>query len=155
MVYTMAIRASKGCFSSRIHSACPVHPYSLNSNSDLYSNHVCAFSHPENIQVAQIVSEARLVHAIDHVYKVDVPLYNIRTSLFLEGLLSLFVSSLRKGTRVFAPEGRLVLNGKPLRERSYRAHTAICSQCLFYILHLVVYLDDFLRAVGFVRDHGT
>lgn len=49
-----------------------------------------ALSHPGNIQVAQIVSEARLARAIDHAYKVDVPHYNTRTSLFLEGRSRLF-----------------------------------------------------------------
>lgn len=86
MVYTVAASEQRQLLERiAVHSAWPVQPYSLNSNSDLYSNHVCALSHPGNIQVAQIVSEARLAYAIDHVYKVDVPRYNIRTSLFLEG----------------------------------------------------------------------
>lgn len=114
MVYTgcerTSERASKGCFPEWIaaHSAWPVHPYSLNSNSDLYSSHVRALSHPgEYPGCTDCFRRARLAYAIDRVYKVDVPRYNIRTSLFLGRVLSYpFRVFVRKETRVFAPEGR-------------------------------------------------
>lgn len=57
---------------------------------------LCALSHPGNIQVAQIVSEARLLaQAIGRVYKVDVPREIQYTNVIIPGSYPfLFASSL-------------------------------------------------------------